>query len=178
MASPFELIAENLQELGVIGFFLPWLITATIFWGLLRKSKIFESSVVNAIISLSASFFVFSYLYTGASFDVGTALANFVTQATVIIIVFLFSLIGASMFYPKFGDVLTEKFKGTMIWIFISIFMGALFFTSGLYVVLNNIPVAGVQSDVYTLIIILVALIIGMLILVGVSRSMGGKGGE
>ena len=174
MANPFQLIAEKLQELGIIGFFLPWLITATIFWGLLRKSKIFESSVVNAILSLSASFFVFSYLYTGATFDIGTALATFVTQATVIIIVFLFSLIGASMFYPKFGDVLTEKFKGTMVWVFIGLFMGALFFTSGLYVVLNNIPTPGIQSDVYTLVIILVALIVGMLILVGVSRGMSG----
>jgi len=174
MANPFQLIAEKLQELGIIGFFLPWLITAAIFWGLLRKSKMFESPIVNAILSLSASFFVFSYLYTASSFELGTALATFVTQATVIIIVFLFSLIGASMFYPKFGDVLTEKFKGTMVWVFIGLFMGALFFTSGLYVVLNNIPTGGVQSDVYTLIIILVALIVGMLILVGVSRGMGG----
>ena len=174
MVNPFELIAEKLQELGIIGFFLPWIITAAIFWGLLRKSKIFESSIVNAIISLSASFFVLSFLYTGSTFDLGTALATFITQATVIIIVFLFALVGASMFYPKFDEVLSEKFKGTMIWIFIGLFMGALFFTSGLYVVLNGLPTMGVGGDVSTLIMILVVLIVGMLILVGVSRSMGG----
>lgn len=175
MASPFQLIAENLQELGIIGFFLPWLITATIFWGLLRKSKMFESSIVNGILSLGASFFVFSYLYTGTSFDFGTALSVFITQATVIIIVFLFSLVGASMFYPKFDEVLTEKFKGTMVWVFIGLFMGALFFTSGLYRVLDSFPTTGVQGDVTTIIMILVALIIGVLILAGVSRTSGGK---
>jgi len=145
---------------------------------LLKKSKIFESSVVNAIISLGASFFVWSYLVTGPAFDLGTALSVFITQATVIIIVFLFSLIGASMFYPKFDEVLTEKFKGTMIWVFIGLFMGALFFTSGLYMVLNTFftnGTSGTRGDVTTMIIILVALIVGVLILVGVSRSSGGK---
>lgn len=176
MANPFQLIAKNLQELGIIGFFLPWIITAAIFWGLLKKSKIFESSIVNAIISLGASFFVMSYIFTSSTFDFGTALSVFITQATVIIIVFLFSLIGASMFYPKFDEVLAEKFKGTMVWVFIGLFMGALFFTSGLYMVLNSFPTTGVQGDVTTMIIILVALIIGMLILVGVSRST--KGGK
>jgi len=96
-------------------------------------------------------------------------------------LVFVFGLIGASMFYPDFSKTLTEAFKSSMmIWVFIGLFVGVLFFTSGLYEVLIYGPMsadggAGIKSDVQAMIIMMAALIIGILILVGVQRGTGGK---
>lgn len=175
MVNPFQLITERLADLGMFTFFLPWLITAAIMWGLLKRSKIFDPTI-NAILSIAVSFFIWGYLARTA-FEIGGPLSAFLTQGFVLIIVFVFALVGASMFYPKFPETLAEIFKSSaMIWIFIGIFFGALFFTSGLYTVLfTGPPVSGVQGDVNSMIVMLAALIIGILILVGVQRGVGKK---
>lgn len=177
MLNPFQLIAQRMVELGAVNFFIPWVITATIFWALLNKSKMFESPIVNAILSISVAFLVWGYLISPVAIGLGKSLSIFITQSLVIVIVFMVALLGASMFYPKFGETLTTAFKSSIIiWVFIAIFVGGLFFTSGLYKVLSNgFPSGGKLGDVATLIVILVALIIGMLILVGVKSSTEGE---
>jgi hypothetical protein len=92
-------------------------------------------------------------------------------------LVFVFALIGASMFYPKFPDTLSEVFKGSwVIWMFVGLFVGALFFTSGLYkVLIPSGPSTGAQGEVQGMVVMLVALIVGVLILVGVQRGLGKK---
>ena len=173
--NPFEIITERLTNLGIFSFFIPWIITAAVMWGLLKRSKMFDPSI-NAILSIAISFFIWGYLGRTA-FDMSGPLATFITQGFVLMLVFVFGLVGASMFYPKFSDTLTEVFKSsTMIWIFLGLFVGALFFTSGLYKVLGSGPSGtGIQADVQAMIIMLVALIIGILILVGVQRGTGKK---
>ena len=175
MVNPFQLITERLADLGVFSFFLPWLITAAVMWGLLKRSKIFDSTI-NAILSIAVSFFVWGFLAQTA-FEIGAPLAAFITQGFVFMLVFVFALVGASMFYPKFSETLSEVFKSsTMIWIFIGLFVGVLFFTSGLFTVLfPGSPSTGIQADVQAMVVMLVALIIGILILVGVSRGVGKK---
>ncbi len=175
MVNPFQIIAERLASLGVFSFFLPWIITAAVMWGLLKRSKMFDQTI-NAILSIAVSFFLWGYLARTA-FDIGAPLGAFITQGFVLILVFVFGLVGASMFYPKFSDTLAEVFKGSwVIWMFIGLFFGVLFFTSGLYTVLFPTgPGTGVQADVQSMIIMLVALIIGILILVGVQRGVGKK---
>jgi len=175
MVNPFQLITERLVDLGVFSFFLPWLITAAVMWGLLKRSKIFDTTV-NAILSIAVSFFVWGFLAQTA-FDIGTPLAYFITQGFVFMLVFVFALVGASMFYPKFSETLSEVFKSSMmVWVFIGLFFGTIFFTSGLFTVLFPEPSGtGVQADVNAMILMLVALIIGILILVGVSRGVGKK---
>jgi hypothetical protein len=176
MVSPFQLITESLADLGVFSFFLPWIVTAAVMWGLLKRSKMFDPSI-NAILSIAVSFFMWGFLAQTA-FDIGTPLANFITQGFVLMLVFVFGLIGASMFYPKFSETLSEVFKtSTMIWVFIGLIAGVLFFTSGLYTVLfpPGPPTTGVVADVQALILMMVALIAGILILVAVSRGVGKK---
>ncbi|MDI6825803.1 MAG: hypothetical protein QMD36_01250 [Candidatus Aenigmarchaeota archaeon] len=177
MLNPFQLIMERLIELGVINFFIPWIITTTVFWALLNKSKIFESPLVNAILSISVAFLVWGYLVSPVAIGLGKYLSVFITQGLVIIIVFLFGLLGASMFYPKFSEFLTTTFKSrTIIWVFLAIFVSALFFTSGLYkVLITGFPPPGKEADVTTLIVMLVALIIGILVLVGVEWGVEGE---
>jgi len=174
MQSPFQLVIEKLASLGVFSFLLPWILTAAVFWGLLKKSGMF-GPFVNAVIALTTSFFIWGYFTTSYAIEIGTPLSTFIIQGSVIILVFLFGLIAASMFYPKFPEILAEKKSSNMIWVFLGIFVGGLFFTSGLYRILSAGPATGIQSDVITLTTILVALIIGILILVAVQRSEGGK---
>jgi hypothetical protein len=175
MVNPFQIITERLIDLGVFSFFIPWVITAAVMWGLLKRSKIFDPTI-NAILSIAVSFFVWGYL-ANTAFGIGEYLAAFITQGFVLMLVFVFGLVGASMFYPKFSDTLTEVFKSSwIIWMFIGIFFGILFFTSGLYKVLGPGPSGpGVQADVQAMIIMLIALIIGILVLVGVQRGAGKK---
>jgi len=52
MVAPFQIIAERLGEMGFYNFFVPWIITAAVIWGLLKKSNMFESSGLNAVLSL------------------------------------------------------------------------------------------------------------------------------
>jgi hypothetical protein len=132
---------------------------------------------VNAIISISVAFLVWGYLVSPAAIQLGTPLSLFITQGFVLIIVFLFALLGASMFYPKFDEFLIGAFKKrTIIWVFLALFFGALFFTSGMYkVLIPQFPSGGASGDVSMLIVMLVALIIGMLILVGVKYGIGGE---
>ncbi len=177
MLDPFHLIIDRLINLGVINFFIPWIITATVFWALLKKSKLFESSFVNAILAVSIAFLFWGYLVSPIAIQLGTHLSLFIAQGFVIIFVFLFGLLGASMFYPKFGESLNEMFKKrTMIWVFLALFFGVLFFTSGMYkVLILELPPSGVRADVTMLIVLLVALIIGMLILVAAKYGLGGE---
>jgi len=175
MVNPFQLITERLMDLGMFSFFIPWVITAAVMWGLLKRSKMFDPSI-NAILSIAVSFFVWGYLASTA-FEIGEPLAAFITQGFVLMLVFVFGLVGASMFYPEFSKTLTESFKSSsMVWIFLGLFVGVLFFTSGLYKVLYTGPWGtGVQADVQAMIIMLAALIVGIFILVGVQRGVGGK---
>ena len=176
MVNPFYIVSQKLAELGIFSFFLPWIITAAVFWGLLKRSKIFESELVNAILSISISFLIWGYLVLPIATQIWSYLATFIMQGLVVIIVFLVALLGASLFYPKFGEFLAESFKNrTMIWVFLAIFFGGLFFTSGLYQVL--IPrggPSGTSYDVSSMIIMLVILMIGILIVVAIQKGLGG----
>lgn len=175
MVNPFYIVSQKLVELGIFSFFIPWIITSAVFWGLLKRSKIFESELVNAILSISISFLIWGYLVLPVATQIWSYLATFIMQGLIVIIVFLVALLGASLFYPDFGKFLTESFKSrTMIWIFLAIFFGGLFFTSGLYKVLIPRGEGGISYDVSSMITMLVILIIGILIVVAVQKGMGG----
>jgi len=131
MANPFELIAQRLSELGFFNFLIPFLITLAVFYGLLKKANLFSIGV-NAVIAISISFLIWGFWVT-TSIDIGGPLAKFFTQASVIILVFLFAIVGASMFYPDFNKALEEIFRGgVMFWILFAIFAIIFLITSGL----------------------------------------------
>lgn len=172
MSNPFQIVVERLVDLGIFSFFLPWLVTAAVLWGLLKRSKIFDP-LVNGVLAIAFSFFLWGYLATSFAVELGTPLAVFITQGFVLILVFVFGLVGASMFYPKFPETLAGVFKsGSVVWLFLGLFVGVLFFTSGLYKVLFWGPQpSGIQADVQAMIMILAALIVGILILVFVQKG-------
>ena len=172
MANLFEPIARKLVEIGVIGFLLPWAITAAIFWGFLRRSKLFDSSLVNGLIALAASFFLWGYLVGGTAIELGAPLATFMAQVSVIILVLVFGLMGASMFYPDLQKTLGENFKSrSALYIMIALFFG-LFFSSGLYKIIIPPEIfSGPRGDVATLALVLAILIGGLFIVIGIQGA-------
>lgn len=179
MASPFETIATRLGETGFYEFFVPWIVSAAVLWGLLNKSKMFNSSV-NGIVSLSLSFMVWAYLTGPSAIGVGEYAAVFVMQAGIVLFIFLFGLIASSMFYPKFTEILAESFT-TRHFVFIIIaLLFVLFFTSGMYNIIGGPPPepgeepTESESDINTMVIIIAVLIIFMGVLVSATRIGGG----
>ncbi len=129
---PFEALAQKLIELHFHDFLLPALITATILYGLLRKTKILgDSPVINGVLSLSIAFLIFIFpQITGIA--LGGPLASFFTQAMVWILIILVGILLASFFYPNLTKMLTELFtRRTTFYIMIALGI-ALFITSGL----------------------------------------------
>jgi len=113
MASPIETVILNLQGSGFFEFFLPFMLSAAIFYGLLRKSKIFgvpkENTAVNAVVALVAAFMVWAYpIIAGVSYT--THLATFFTQAMLAMLAVLVGLMMITMFVPAGG--LAEALKG------------------------------------------------------------------
>jgi hypothetical protein len=91
----FDLISAW-KEYGVFEFFLPFLLMFTIFYALLRKSKIFgepnQVGNVNTIVALIAALFVM--IYTPAGISLTMFFSNFFTQTMVVLTTILsFTLI-------------------------------------------------------------------------------------
>ena len=139
MANFFELIVQKLVDLKIFDFFLPFVITATLLYALLRKSKFLgemkENQLLSAIIALSVSFLVFGYPVL-VGFTFGAQLSSFFTQLMIIGLLFVMALVFASMFYPDFPKMMSEIMGSpSKVYWFIGIVIG-LFVTSGLVGVL------------------------------------------
>lgn len=67
--NPFELLVQNLNELGFFGFLLPWIFVFALVFALLLKAKLTEDKKIIGVLSLVIAFFVVGYG--------GPALGNF-----------------------------------------------------------------------------------------------------
>ncbi len=121
MVSPLETVIINLNRMGFFAF-LPFLLTSAIFYGLLRRSKLFgepeKNVVVNAIVALTAAFMVWAYpIITGTSIEeYQQFFANFFFKGTVATLVIIVGLIIAGMFFPEgaMPATLQDKLKGKL----------------------------------------------------------------
>jgi len=132
MVSPFELVVKALVDLGFYGFVLPFIISATVFYAILRRSKALgESNIINAVLSISLAFMVFGFpVITGTALDL--PMVTFFTQITVFTLIFIMAGVVASIFYPNFPEFLNREFKRRT-WLFISVALSVgLLITSGL----------------------------------------------
>lgn len=104
MASPFENVILRLGELGFFKFVLPFLLTAAIFYGLLRKSQVFgkpeDNVAVNAIVALIAGFMVWAYPIL-AGVDIEAQFSTFIFQSTLAMFAIIMGLLIAGMFFPQ-----------------------------------------------------------------------------
>lgn len=140
MADPFETVILNMQRLGFFKFLFPYMLTAAIFYGLLRKSQIFgppeRNITVNGIVALVAAFMVWSYpIISGV--DIQLQLSTFFVQGTIAVLVVMVGLMITGMFAPtNMPEHLAKVFKGGRMWgaiIILGLLIGAgIFASSGL----------------------------------------------
>jgi len=167
MSSPLETVILNLQKIGAFQFLFPFMLTAAVFYGLLRRSQIFgkpeENIAVNAVVALVAAFMVWAYpILVGVNIEI--MLSTFFFQGTIATLVVVIGLLIVSMFMPKgLGESLSEQFKGKGVWIGVLIFgllIGfGVFFSSGAVQIFFPTGVfGGISEDV----ILSVAVVIGL----------------
>ena len=178
MTNPFQIVAERLGELGFYNFFLPWVITSAVIWGLLKKSEVFGKNavVINSVLSIGISFFIWGSILIGGGPDVGLSLSKFFTQMSLIAIGFAVMLVIGSIFFPDFPAKLKDSIPTEgLFWMIIVIGFiiligaGVLNIGSMIYNLLSNIlSVPG--GDVGILIVAVVVLVL-LLMFIG---FMGG----
>ena len=164
----FTPVIERLIELGFFKFMLPYILTSAVFYGLLRKSRVFgepaENVAVNAVVALVASFMVWaSPVILGI--DIQTQLAAFFTQGIVVTLVFMIALLITGMFLPP--DLTTylanNLFKGNKVGaiLVIGVMFGFIIFaTSGLWSVMLGPELFERASDVVVAVVVIILLAI------------------
>ncbi len=103
MVSAFETVILNMRDMGMFNFMLPFIMTSAIFYGLLRKSKIFgdpkQSVAINGTLSLVAAFMVWSApILLGINIE--EHLASFFVQGISVTLVVMVALMIVGMFSP------------------------------------------------------------------------------
>jgi len=177
MANILDPVITQLLELGVYDI-LVFVVVTAIFYGFLRKSKLLGGSpVLNGVLALSIGFLVLGFKWiTGVALT--TPLSMFFTQGTVLLLLFIFGFLAASMFYPDLLKWLPQVFK-TRGMLTIMIVLGfTLLITSGLITILWTVPTPepGVETVGPPMDIILVAtgLIIFVVMLIIAASAAGG----
>ncbi len=104
MPSQFEMVILRLKDLGAFEFLFPFMLTAAVFYGLLRRSKLFgdpEANVaVNAVVAIVAAFMVWAYpVLSGVSIQ--QQFSTFMFLSTVALLVIVVGLLISSMFLPE-----------------------------------------------------------------------------
>jgi len=174
MVDPFTTTIEKLRVTGFFEFLLPFMLTAAIFYGLLRKSQIFgppeRNVAVNAIVALTAAFMVWSYpVLAGVSFV--DKFPVFFVQAMSAMLVMLVGLLITSMLVPPdLPSKIMEKIGGKMwiILVFGILVGGGILVSSGLINVFfpTGPTFGGVSEDVVLTVSVVILFFITILILV------------
>jgi hypothetical protein len=191
VADVFTIVIKKLQELGAFNFLFPFMLTTAIFYGLLRRSKIFMTtkkeyvtvdretkerkeyevevgSAVNAVVAVIAGFMVWAYpILSGVNIE--QQLSTFFLQGAVVTLIFVIALMVLGMFLkPDISEQLHELiFKdgklGLSAIIIIAIGVGVLVFvTSGLMGLITGPIVASIDLTNDT---VLTIVVLGLLIL-------------
>jgi hypothetical protein len=167
MVSPFETVILRLRDLGVFQFLLPFILTAAIFYGLLRKSQLFgkpeENVAVNAVVALTAAFMVWAYPIL-AGVNIEQQLSIFFFNGTVAMLVIIVSLLIASMFgKPDLTAYLSEKLgnKWFAVVIIAGVLIGfAILISSGLVNIFIPTGIfTGISSDILLTVVVLLLLV-------------------
>lgn len=173
MTTPFDTAILTLKDIGFFHFVLPFILSAAIFYGLLRKTQLFGPSekniAINATISLVASFFVWSMpvlLGINITEEIGTF---FVQGMSVTLVAMIGLLVGGMFLPPDLPKIIGEKFKsgwGVGAIVIGGIVLGIiLLISSGLYNVFSpNINLKLSDDAIAT--IVVVALLVGVVAII------------
>jgi len=149
MASPFETLISNLDQLGVFGFLLPWIFAFAVFYGLLLKSKaVGEDHKIIGIISLVAAFFVVGF----GGVALGTFFKTLFGTASMILAAIIVTL----MFIGMAGYDISKLAESKAV-LAAGLGIGAIVFFS----VLGN--TGTISSDILTIIFVVILMIVSVL---------------
>lgn len=179
MASPFESLLGNLNNLGFFQFLLPFLLTMAIIYGILRFSlhKILDRSA-SGLIAIVISFFVMNY-----SGQVGIAIAAFFTTIFGSGIIVLTGLLMIIMFLAIVGINVTEVFdwekagekKGHIyITLLLLVFIGFLVFLGAGGAAFLNLPQTALGlpgQDAWAIIFVLIVIALAMWFLMSTEKA-------
>ena len=168
MPTFFETAILKLQGMGFFTFLLPFILTAAIIYGGLRRSQLFgepeRNVAVNAIIAFVISLFVWAAPII-LGIDIETKLSAFFIQGFSVSLIVLITLILAGMFFPPdLAKSLGDRIKGPAFWggiIIVALIVGGVIMvSSGLATILfpKGIGV-GLSSDLVTSAIVIIALV-------------------
>jgi hypothetical protein len=175
MASIFETVILNMRETGMFQFLLPFMLSSAIFYGMLRKSKIFgeprEVLSVNAVVALVASFMVWaSPILLGI--DMEMYLASFFLQGISATLVILVGLLIVSMFFPpdlgvQLAKTLnTQRVVGGILIIGLLVGVGLLFSSGMINIFLPEELIGNIVSDDILISFVMVALLLGTALII------------
>jgi hypothetical protein len=183
MANPFDFVIQRLNQLGFFQLLL-FMLTSAVFYGLLRKSKLFgepdKNIIVNGVVALVAAFMVWS-APTLLGIDIVTATTTFFVQGISATIVVMIALMITGMFAPEgLGKVLQENLKGKFLAavLVVGIIVGiGIFFASGISNLFFPASVfgSGLSTDTITIIVIGILMVISVLVIVGIGGGGGSK---
>ena len=147
MPNIFEVLVSNLSSLGFFNFFLPFLFTFAIIYGLLLKTKaVSEDQKVIGVISLAISFFVIGF---GGpligEFFINLAGLGTIVLAGILIIVLFVGLAGGDVSKIMEGKGITAIVVGISVIVIYSIY--------------QNVSGQGINNDIIS--IFIVTLILG-----------------
>jgi len=174
MPDLFVDVIKKLQDIGAFNFLFPYILTSAIFYGLLRKSKIFgepeQNVAVNGIVAIVAALMVLAYpIISGVSIE--GLLPPFFAQALVVTLVFMVALMIMGMFLPPdlpkvLSDGLLKGNKSGAV-LLVGVFFGfAILFLSGLgNVLLGPNVIATIPEDTITIIAIILLIIVPILLI-------------
>ena len=179
MPTFFETAILKLQALGFFQFLLPFILTAAIIYGGLRRAQLFGESeknvAVNAVVAFVISLFVWAAPII-LGIDIEAKLAAFFIQGFSVSLIVLVGLILAGMFFkPDLAKDLSEKMKAPVFWggvIIVGLIIGGIILvSSGLSSVLfpKGIGVS-VSSDLFISVAVMIALVVGIAVIVRVAK--------
>lgn len=126
MVNIFQLAVERLVDLGFYNFLLPFILFSTVLYAVLRKTQILgESPLLQGTIAVVAGLFVFG-MPVVVGIDIVQPLTAFLTQAAIVVLVFVIGFLIAGFFYPNITELVERVFKppgpgGWLIWTVVGI---------------------------------------------------------
>ena len=184
MPDPFSSVILRLKDLGFFNFILPFLVSAAVFYGLLRKSQLFGPSernvAVNATVAMGISFFIWAFpILQGVNIE--QQLSAFFAQSLVAMLVLMVGVMITGMLLPpNLPELLGKKFEAGGAWslliiggilvgitVLITSGLTSIFFPAGMF--------AGISQDVINIVVVLAFLLITMIVFVGWAGKEGGK---
>lgn len=161
---PISNLIMTLHNLGFYKFIIPFILTSAIFYGLLRKSKVFgdpkENVAVNASVAVSAAFLVSSAPII-AGIDITQYLSGFLIYVmfvliATIVIFFIPFIVSPSL--KEFGKEMNRKNFLVVFFLILSIFIaiGLIIFRNFVNIISVNIGIEEVYSSIALLVFLFI----------------------